>query len=137
VSDWSRWRANLRHHLCLQEARSIRHDFRKHTCGPSSFASVEIAFEPSNSFTFVRSCEWPNHLSVAEITGLDDAMAAGVHDALQPSGAGPYEADGVAARCVAVEYDDVGSSQVAFYTAAWRATRELRETAAWELREKP
>ncbi len=96
-----------------------------------------IDFEPSESFRFDRSGEWPKHLSISEVAGLDAAIAAGVHDALQTAGDGPYEADGVAARCVAVEWDDVGSSEVAFYNAAWRATRELRETGAWELREKP
>jgi hypothetical protein len=137
VNDWTRWRKGLRHHLCLREVCTVRHDFRKQTCGPSSFASVELRFEPSQAFSFTRTSNWPTHLSQAETSGLDVAIAAGVYDALQPSGDGPYVADGVAATCVAIEWDDVGSSQVAFYTAAWRATRQLRDQGVWALTEKP
>jgi hypothetical protein len=120
----------------LRERRSVRHDFRERTCGPSSFASVEILFEPSESFGFARTCDWPAHLSAGEIAAIDAAIASGVRDALQPSADWPDAADGVAARCVAVEWDDVGSSEAAFYTAAWRAARELRERGSWETRER-
>jgi hypothetical protein len=137
MNEWTRWRDALRHHWCLREARTIRYDFRKQTCGPSSFASVELLFEPGRSFSFVRSCEWPGGVSSAEASSLDAAIAAGIHDALQPSGGGPYEADGLAAQCLAVEWDDVGSSAMAFYAAAWGATRQLRDEAPWELTEKP
>jgi hypothetical protein len=137
VTDWTRWRKSLRHHLCLRDTSTIRHDSRKQTCGPSSFASLELLFEPSEVFRFTRTADWPRHLSTAETSDLDAAIAAGVYDALQPSGDGPYVADGVAAKCVAIEWDDAGSSQMAFYTAAWRATRQLRDQGTWVLTEKP
>jgi hypothetical protein len=137
VTDWMRWRKSLRHHLRLREPSTIRHDFREQTCGPSSFASLELVFEPSEDFSFTRSALWPPHLSAAETSDLDAAIAVGVYDALQPSGDGPYVADGVAAKCVAIEWDDVGSSQMAFYTAAWRATRQLRDHGTWALTKKP
>jgi hypothetical protein len=60
-------------------------------------------------------------------------MAAGIHDALLPRDGSPYDAMGVAAKCVGVEWDDIGSSQVAFYIAAWHATRQLRESGEWDL----
>jgi hypothetical protein len=96
-------------------------------------ADVELAFEPSESFRFVRQCDWPTHLSAAEMRDVDAAMAAGVHDALLPSNGSPYDAMGVSAACVAVEWDNVGSSEMAFYIAAWRATRQLRESGEWDL----
>ena len=101
-----------------------------------SFASVELAYEPSLAFSFVRLCEWPPHLLASDTKDLDAAMACGVHDALAPAGGSPYDARGVAVKCIALEQDDVGSSQVAFYMAAWHATRTLRETAEWELLER-
>ena len=110
MTDWSRWRANLRQHLCLRDASLTRYDFRRQSCGPSSFASVELSFEPSETFFFGSSCAWPEEVSAAEAAGLNEAIAAGVYDALQPNGDGPYVADGVAARCVAVEWESVGSS---------------------------
>jgi hypothetical protein len=98
---------------------------------------VELALVPSDTFRFARECGWPPQVSDEEQLGLDAAMAAGVHDALQPAGDGPYAADGVSVRCLAVEWDDVGSSEVAFYMAAWHATRDARDKGAWELKEKP
>jgi hypothetical protein len=136
MTEWARWRAGLRHRLRLKAPRTIRHDFRRHSCGPTSFASVELAFEPSQSFGFKRQCEWPKHLASADTREWDAAMEAGVHDALQPFGGSPYDAMGVTAKCILVEQDDVGSSQVAFYMAAWHATRRLREEAEWELVER-
>jgi hypothetical protein len=136
MTDSSWWRSTLGHHFRLRAPVSARYEYRSQTCGPSSFATVELAFEPCESFRFARECEWPSHVSDAERVGLDAALAAGVHDALQPAGDGPYAADGVSVSCIAVEWDDAGSSEVAFYIAAWRATRDAREKGAWELEEK-
>ena len=112
----------------------MRYDYRRQTCGPSSFASVELRFAPSESFSFERRCEWPQDFSAREAAGFDAAITAGVHDALQPADARPYAADRVAVQLTALEYDAVGSSESAFYSAAWHATRQLRdESDAWTL----
>ncbi len=136
MDEWMRWRDGLRHRFRLKSARSVRYEFRKQTCGPSSFATVDLAYEPSSIFSFERICGWPPHLPASDTKEFDAAMACGVHDALGPTGGSPYDALGVAVKCIAVEQDDVGSSQVAFYMAAWHATRTLRETAEWELVER-
>ena len=133
MNDWERWRARLSHRWRLRAPRTIRYDFRKQTCGPSSFASVELAFTPNDDFEFARTCTWPNAAAESEARDLDAAMGAGIHDALQPGGGSPYDAFGVRATCILVEWDEVGSSQVAFYLAAWHATRVLREQADWDL----
>ena len=135
MNEWDRWRQKLRHRYCLITPCTIRHDFRRHSCGPSRFATVELLFEPSSALVFSRECEWPAHLTSSETRDLDAAIAAGIHDALQPSEGAPYDALGVMARCVLVQWDDVGSSEAAFYAAAWCATRELRERGQWQLKE--
>jgi len=121
-------------HWRLREARAARYDYRRQTCGPSSFASVELRFEPSEAFSFERRCPWPQDLEAGEATGLDAAIVAGVLDALRPGDGQPYAADRVAVQLTALEHDTVGSSESAFYAAAWHATRQLREeSGAWEL----
>ena len=134
MNEWDRWRQKLGHRYCLVAPCTVRHDFRRKTCGPSSFATVELLFEPSSALAFARECEWPAHLKSSETRDLDAAIAAGIHDALQPTEGTPYDALGVIARCVRVQWDDVGSSEAAFYTAAWCATRELREVGKWQLK---
>src|SRR5262245_56738845 len=95
---WERWRESLSRRLCLKSPHTARYAFRKQTCGPTSFASVELLFEPSANFSFVRQCAWPAHLSSLVTRDLDAAMACGVHDALQPSDGSPFGALGVTAR---------------------------------------
>lgn len=137
MSEWRRWRNGLRRHLTLQAGWVAHYDYRRQTCGPSSFASVELTLEPSDAYRFVSQCEWPTYLTPSERRGLEDAIAAGVYDALQPSGGEPYHAGGVVVTCTRIEWDDVGSSPNAFYAASWHATRQARDQAQWKLVDTP
>ena len=133
MSDPDRWRCDLRHYFRLLEPRTVHFDFRRHTCGPSSFASVQLACDPSDQFRFVRGCTWPANVSGPEQESWDAAISCGVWDALQPTAGDPHVADGVAVTLVATEHDPVGSSGMAFYSAAWHAIRQLREAGHWVL----
>jgi hypothetical protein len=133
MDDLEVWRRALGRHYRLQGARTIRHEYRQNTCGPSSYAAVELRFAPSRELTFVRTAEWPPQVSPSEAAALDATIEAGVRDALQPRNGLPYAATGVSVECVHVGWDEVGSSAVSFYAAAWHATTELRDAAAWEL----
>ena len=133
MNDWIGWHAQLKHRWRLRRAERFRHDFRRQGCGPTSFATVELEFHPSDEFTFSSTSRWPPTVAEAWAKAWETAICAGVYDALQPWGGSPYDALGVAATCVAVESDDVGSSEVAFYIAAWHATRKLRDEGQWDL----
>jgi hypothetical protein len=127
------WHTGLGHVLRLRGATSIRYAYRRQTCGPSSFAAVEIRFTPSAAISVERACAWPESLLAEEQLALDGALACGLLDGLAPFSESPYHVEGVTALCSAIEWDDVGSSQVAFYAAAWHAARQLRQEAEWEL----
>jgi hypothetical protein len=127
------WHAVVGHHYRLRAEQVVRHENRQNTCGPSSFAALELRFAPSAEFSFTRRIGWPDQVDAAEARRLDQAIEAGIRDALQPRGGVPYLATGVSAECVSVGWDEVGSSPISFYAAAWQATTELRDAAAWEL----
>lgn len=127
------WRSRLGHALRLQAETSVNYAYRRQTCGPSSFATVELRFTPSSEFTVERACPWPESVLAEEQRALDAALACGILDGLGPLGESPYPVEGVAVVCTAVGWDEVGSSQVAFYAAAWHAARQLRQEARWDL----
>lgn len=133
MSDWSGWREAVSHRLRLVAPGTARHDFRRASCGPSSSASVDLAFEPAGSFSLVFACHWPPHLAAAETARMEAAIAAGVFDALGPVDGSPFDARCILATCTGVAWDDVGSSEMAFYAAAWHATQGFRQAADWEL----
>jgi hypothetical protein len=133
MHDAEHWRRTLGRHYRLQAARTVRYEHRLNTCGPSAYAAIQLAFAPSAGFSFTRRTGWPSAVGASEAAALDAAIETGVRDALQPRGGLPYAATGVSVACVDVGWDEVGSSPVSFYAAAWHAATRLRDEAEWEL----
>lgn len=131
MREWTAWRSSLRHAYRLRAPRTVELEWKRQTCGGTGYAFVELAFAPAVSFAFTTTCNWPNQNSRES---WQPAIIAGIWDALQPQDGDPYAATGVAVTCKRVQRDEVKSSAVAFYKAAWDATNSLRQDAqAWAL----
>jgi len=118
---------SARHRLCAP--CSIEHEYKGTQFGhPSTYAFVRFDCEPADEFTLDVTATWPANLTADYRHLLIDAVSAAIVDVL-------FAADsphlGCALTCTEVRWDDVGSSEAAFYRATKEAMTALRDKEKW------
>jgi hypothetical protein len=109
---------------------SRQHEYRGRQFGhPSTYAFVRFDCVPADSFAFETRAAWPNSLSPNYCALLEAAMAAAIVDALLAGVEDPHT--GCRLTCVEVKWDEVASSERAFYRATREAMISLRDEATW------
>jgi hypothetical protein len=112
----------------LEETFYCKHEYQRHTHS-SSYALVEFACSPCKDFSFISTAEWPTTLDVGNVKTLEHLVQTAVVDTLFCHFA-PYA--GCEIKLAKVHWDDVRSSQLAFYEATAVAMRELLEQGKWQ-----
>ena len=79
---------------------------------------------------FISRARWPARLSIAYQADLERAIGCALVDSLMNTF---YSYRGCALTLIDARWDDVMSSEKAFYRAARGAMDELRATATWWL----
>jgi len=122
-----------RDYRTIAEPTEFEHEFRRQTCGPSSFAFVRFRCEPATSLSFASQAQWPRQLGAQYSKRVEEAVERAVTDAFETAGM-PYTPV-CRVVLVSVRWDDVQSSEKAFYLAARQALVPLlSDPAKWHTR---
>jgi hypothetical protein len=116
----------------LVASAEVEHTLRRATCGPSSYAFVQFRCEPWDSLAFESSADWPAQLAAEEIARVERAVGIGVVDAFATLDIMISKVCKV--TLASTGWDDVGSSEYAFYLATKHALSSfVAEPANWTL----
>ena len=107
----------------LVTSTEVAYTLRRQSCGPSSFAFVKFSCEPSDSLSFHSTANWPSVLQAEEIAGVEHAVSVGVVEAFATADYSMSKVCKVTLR--SIEWDEIGSSEYAFYLAAKAAISSL------------
>ena len=113
--------------LILAESGELRWSYRRNLHA-SSFADLYLAYEPAPRLSIQFVLEWPQHLESGYVGQLRVAIASGIYDALVGGTPSPV---GIAFTVHGIGWDDIGSSEMAFFRAASEAAAHLAATSAW------
>ena len=94
----------------------------------STFAFVRFDCVPSENLSVEMRARWPANLATDYCRLVEDAIRAAIVDVLVAVDV-PFV--GVAITCIDVKWDDITSSEVAFYRAAKGAMTSLRDQHTW------
>jgi hypothetical protein len=113
--------------LVLAGPGELRWSYRRNLHA-SSFADLHLAYEPAPRLSIRFMLEWPRHLESGYVERLRVAIASGIYHALVADAPSPV---GIAFTVHGIGWDDIGSSEMAFFRAASEAAAHLAATAAW------
>jgi hypothetical protein len=129
VTGWHRFKGRRSSVSRLDEPYQAEYEYQAMNFGhPSTHASVRFECLPAPQLGFEMGASWPTHLKADYRALLEDAMACAIVDVLLSS---EVPASGCLLKCVKVEWDDIGSSELAFYRAVRGAMLQLREKGKW------
>jgi hypothetical protein len=113
----------------LDANATVEHEYQGKQWGhPSTYAFVRFDCVPADGLSFEMRAQWPPHLTGDYTPLLERAMCAAVVDVLVAAD-DPHV--GCAITCTDVRWDDVTSSERAFYRATRAAMTALREQHKW------
>jgi hypothetical protein len=108
---------------------SVEHEYQGKQWGhPSTYAFVRFECAPAQSLVFEMRVQWPPHLTADYRRLLEEAIGAAIVDALV---AADRPHIGCSLTCTHVKWDDVASSEFAFYRATRAAMTTLRDSEKW------
>ena len=129
LQAWVARKSAGRNFFRLEEPQTQEFEYRGPRMGhPSNFAAVQLRCEPADELMFRSTARWPEHLRPAYCADLERAIGYGIVDSLM-SHFYPYR--GCTVTLIGVSWDDVSSSEAAFYRAAKAAMDQLRSTGRW------
>lgn len=131
LQRWANYRSghNIRR---LTKPIDVDFEFRGDRMGhPSNFAAVGFHCEPSEEFSFVATPNWPSTLSQTYVAGLENSVLSGLFDVLMTADFTFYA--GCAIILTHIKWDDVSSSERAFYIASKGAANRLITEGEWIL----
>jgi hypothetical protein len=122
-----------RNYYQLREPYTQSYDY----CGamyghPSTHASVRFECTPAESLSFESIATWPSSLPRDYCARLECAICYAIVEGLLGVDIYPYQ--GCALALVEIDWDDVASSEAAFYIATKLAMQYLIARAPWNLR---
>jgi hypothetical protein len=131
LSEWQRSRFTSQHYFQLQHEVIEEFEYKgPHWGHPSNYARTRFVCGPARELLFTVQTRWPSHLAEAYCDALQRAIGHAIVDSLMTS---YYPYRGCAVTLVDVGWDDVMSSELAFYRSAKGAMDTLREDGAWTL----
>lgn len=115
----------------LTKSTDVDFEFRGDRMGhPSNFAAVRFHCEPSEEFSFVATPKWPSNLSQTYVGDLENAVLSGLIDVLMTEEFAPYS--GCSITLTDIKWDDISSSEHAYYVASKGAAKKLISGDEWE-----
>jgi hypothetical protein len=124
VGGWREWKSRIVGRR-LVTACAVEHEYQGKQWGhPSTYAFVRFECAPAEDLLFEMRGAWPSHLTPDYCRLLRDAMSAAIVDVLLATD-DPHR--GCSLHCTEVRWDDVASSERAFYRATREAMTVLRE----------
>lgn len=131
LSDWLRSRSGSRQFFRLQQDCLAEFEYRGPQWGhPSNYARTRFQCRPADKLVFAVQTRWPSHLSDAYCEDLERAIGHAIIDGLMTS---VYPYRGCSVTLIDAGWDDVMSSEVAFYRSAKGAMDTLRSNETWKL----
>jgi hypothetical protein len=128
LTRWRQCKSRFASHR-LEATCSVEHEYRGKQWGhPSRYAFVRFECAPADHLVFEMRARWPSHLTADYCGLLHDAMSAAIVDALVAAEAPRIRCS---LTCVEVKWDDVTSSEMAFYRATRAAMNTLCEREEW------
>lgn len=132
VESWRSFKLASPTFYQLREPYAVEYEFRGPQWGhPSNYARVRFACAPAETLSLSTTAAWPAALDSGHSTLLERAVGCAAVEGLLCSAVHPYR--GCALTLVEVGWDDVMSSQVAFWIATRRAMGDLTAKGPWQL----
>ncbi|HEY8599902.1 MAG TPA: hypothetical protein VIL85_15805 [Thermomicrobiales bacterium] len=132
LESWGQQKATDPRYYRLTENQTQKFVFQGRQWGhPSNFAAVTFDCMPAESLSLTCNAIWPPSLDTQYCRLLEQAIGYGLIEALLAKTFYPYR--GCALTLTAIEWDDVMSSEVAFYRASKGAMDKLIAEATWHL----
>ena len=134
LETWLEFKMTVGNFYRLQEPYPVDFTYRaRHYGHPSSYAAVRFRCAPSDALAFQSAARWPEHLRPTYRALLEQAVSYGIVDGLMGGGSDLHPHRGCSLTLVEVGWDDVMSSEVAFYRATRGAMSELVAQGHWYL----
>jgi hypothetical protein len=129
LTAWRRCKSRVARYR-LDAPCSIEHEYQGRQWGhPSTYAFARFECAPAEHLVFEMRAKWPDHLTADYCGLLRDAMSTAIVDVLVAAD-DPHV--GCSLTCIDVKWDDVASSERAFYRATRAAMATLCERK-WSL----
>jgi hypothetical protein len=129
LEAWLAQKSAGRNFYRLEESRTQEFEYTGPRMGhPSNFAAVQFRCEPADELMFQSAVRWSEHMTPSYCANLERAIEYGIIDSLM-SHLYPYR--GCTVTLIGVSWDDVSSSEAAFYRAAKAAMDQLISTGTW------
>ena len=114
----------------LRETKLVEFEYKGPRFGhPSNYAKVRFQCDPGDELRLAARIDWPVGLPPDYCDALVMAIGNGVVEAAMGQ---EYPYRGCTMTLIAISWDDVSSSELAFYRAAKAATEDLvRMRAEW------
>lgn len=133
LDSWRQFRLTAKNFYQLRDTYTARYAYRGAIYGhPSTHATVHFECLPADSLTFTSMARWPSCLSRDYCTKLESAIGYAILEVLLTASIYPYQ--GCALTLTEIDWDDVASSEVAFYKATKLGMQELIAKGKWQLR---
>jgi hypothetical protein len=132
VGAWHEWKATHNFYR-LQEEVVQEHEYKK-IGGHGGYAKVRFRCAPADELTFASAADWPETLPPDYRRDLDRMVAVAVVDVLMQ---GAYPHRGCAVTLLWTKWDDVMSSEAAFYLATKAAMEDLVAGGSWDMAVAP
>jgi translation elongation factor EF-G len=134
IDNWRQLKLSGRNFYRLEKSLLVEHEYRHRFGHPSSYAYVQFECEPSETLSFESSAAWKESLSPDYVVALERAVCEGIVDGLIAASIYPYR--GCSLTLCQIKWDDVSSSEAAFYLATKRAMAQLIESGSWKVKTK-
>jgi hypothetical protein len=129
LESWERTKLSARNFYRLEDVISVEYGFRGQFGHPSSNAFVGFECGSADQLVFRSTALWPQKLSSDYIANIEGAICEAIVDSLLSVSFHPYR--GCSLNLTSVKWDDIGSSEVAFYKATLGAMNILIENGRW------
>ncbi len=114
----------------LEESFLVEYEFCGRFGHPSSYAYVSFECNPSENLCFISDALGTLNLSAHYTAKLEQAICIAVVDGLMNNSIYTYR--GCALNLNEVKWDNVGSSEAAFYKATKEAIKKLVDEGKWK-----
>ncbi len=131
LDNWSRAKLSVRNFYRLEEPLSVEYEYRHQFGHPSSYAYVYFECESAEQLRFESVAHWGESLSPNYVAALESVIGEAIVDALMCISTLPYR--GCLLKLCGIKWDDVGSSEAAFYEATKMAMKELVKCGRWKI----
>ena len=136
VDAWLRYKLGMPNFYRLRAPRVQEFEYRGPQPGhPSNYARVRFECAPADALTFRSDAPWPRSLEANHCANLERAIGCAVFEVLLCRSF--YSHRGCAVTLTDVGWDDLMSSEVAFYVASKRALDGLVQEGRWDLSRRP